>query len=403
MSGAVPAAPRPAAPFPAAAAGARAGFRASLRREIAFLGRSPVDLALLAVLPLLLCALLSWQLAGGVVRGLPVAVVAADGSAIGRGLMAAIEAAPGLRLAAKPADMAEAERLLRAGAVRAAVLVPADAPARIHAGAAPVLLLVNASVPAAAATAEREMAAIVAHANAVLARERLAAVAPPGAVRPPPVAALATFAWNAPASQEFQLLSLLHPAILHLLFMLAAVSALGRELRDGTARSWAPAGPAALAGKLLPHLLVFLGWSALAILWLAGVRGWRVEGSLPLLLLGSLAMYLAYAGVALLLVGATRTLSQSLSLTGLYAGASFAFAGAIFPQQQANAFGRVWSDLLPFTHFARLVARTWVADAPLALAAQPLLPMLAIALAAGIPGALLYLRAARAPSAWGRR
>jgi ABC-2 type transport system permease protein len=107
--------------------------------------------------------------------------------------------------------------------------------------------------------------------------------------------------------------------------------------------------------------------------------------------------------VALLLVGATRTMSQSLSITGLYAGASFAFAGAVFSLDQASGFARLWGNTLPFTHFGRLVALNWVADAPLAVAAAPLLPMLAVGLLAGIPGAVLYLRAARDPASWGRR
>ena len=144
-------------------------------------------------------------------------------------------------------------------------------------------------------------------------------------------------------------------------------------------------------------------WAAIVTAWLAGVRGWAIAGSLPLLLAGWLAMYLAYLGVTLLLVGATRTMSQSLSLTGIYSGASFAFAGAIFPLDQASGFARLWGNGLPFTHFARLLARSWIADAPLAAAASPLLPMLAIAVATALPGAILYRRAAADPASWGRR
>jgi ABC-2 type transport system permease protein len=40
-------------------------FGASFRREAAFLVRHPWDLALLTWLPLLLCALIAWQLSGG--------------------------------------------------------------------------------------------------------------------------------------------------------------------------------------------------------------------------------------------------------------------------------------------------------------------------------------------------
>ena len=186
------------------------------------------------------------------------------------------------------------------------------------------------------------------------------------------------------------------------MFMLAVVSAFGRELRDGSAGEWRPDG-AALAGKAAIYLAVFMGWSLLAILWLAGVRGWHIAGSSAVLISGYAAMYCAYLGVSLLLLGLTRTLSQSLSLTGLYAGASFAFAGAIFPLEQASAFAKVWGNALPYTHFARLLARTWIAPGSGAAVAWPLLAMLGIALVTALPGAILYLRAARDPASWGRR
>ncbi len=379
-----------------------AGFRAALRREWAYLLGSPWDMALLTWMPLLLCGLLAWQLAGGVVRDLPVVLIDEDRTAIGRDLAIRIEGAPGLHLAAQVQDLAAAERLIRAGHATAALLIPSSTARRMLGGEAPVILYFNASFPAAAAVVQREAGAVIDAANLRLATERLAAIAPPGSVRPAPVRAVTTIAWNSPASQELQLVSLLHPALLHLLFMLAMVSAFGRELRDRTIGEWAP-DAAAIAGKAMPYLAVFMAWGVLATVWLAGVRGWAVAGSVPLLLAGYLALYLAYAGLALLLVGATRTMSQALSVTGLYAGASFAFAGAIFPLDQASGFARVWGNGLPFTHFGRLLARTWIADAPLAAAAEPLWPMLAIALATALPGAVLYLRAAGDPDCWGRR
>jgi len=379
-----------------------AAFRTSMAREWRFLARSPWDLALLTWLPLLLCGAIAWQLSGGVIRDLPVLLIDQDKTMISRDLAIRIEASPGLSLAGRVPDLATAEEMIRARRAQAALLVPPDTAQRALRGEAPLILYFNASYPAAAAAVQREAGAIVDAANARLARERIAAIAAPGSVRPAPVRAVTAIAWNAPASQELQLVSLLHPALLHLLFMLAVVSAFGRELRDGTIGEWSP-GVAALAGKSAPYLAVFMGWGLLAIFWLAGVRGWHFAGSFTLFVAGYAAMYLAYLGVAVLLLGATRTLSQSLSITGLYAGASFAFAGAIFPLEQASAFARVWAGALPYTHFARLLARTWIAEGSTLAVAEPLLAMLGIALVTAVPGTILYLRAARDPDSWGRR
>lgn len=371
-------------------------------RELRFLARNPWDLALLTWLPLALCAIIAWQLSAGVIRDLPVALVDQERGALARDVAIRIEGAPGLRLAYHAQDMAEAERMARAGAVEAIVLIPREVTARAFEGRGQITLYVNAAHSAASSTIQRELAGIIGAANGRVAIEQMAAVLPPGTVRAAPLAASSAIAFNAPASQEQQLVSLLHPALLHLLFMLAVVSAFGRELRDASVAEWRP-DLAAMAGKAAPYVLAFMVWGALATGYLAGLRGWTLAGGPALLMTGYLAMFVAYTGVALLLVGATRCMSQSLSLTGLYAGASFAFAGAIFPVDQASSFAKVWAEILPFTHFARLIALDWVSGAEASVAVAPLLPLAIIMLVTGVPGAWLFLRASRRPQDWGRR
>lgn len=381
-------------------AGAR--FRGGLDRELAFLRRSPWDLALVTWIPVALCAIVAWLFAAGVPRALPIAVVDEDGTAIGRALAQRLEATPGLAVVARPTDRAAAERLLRARSVYAAVLVPRGTVADVLSGGAPLLLLYNASYPTAAAVVRHEVGAAVVALNARLLVEQAAAVAPPGSVRAAPVDAHARLAWNPAGSYELQLVSLLHPAILHLVFMIAVVSAFGRELRDRTLDAWRP-DPAAALGKAAPYVVAFGTWAVAAIAYLALVRGWTVQGSVVVLLAGYFAMYAGYLGVALLAVGATRTMGTALSLTGVFAGASFAFAGAIFPVEQASAFARVWSAVLPFSAFAHVVALEWVADAPVTAALAPIARMLLIAAVAGAVGLRLYLDAAERPDHRGPR
>ena len=122
-----------------------------------------------------------------------------------------------------------------------------------------------------------------------------------------------------------------------------------------------------------------------------------------MLLAGYTAMYLAYAGVAMLAVGMTLSMGRALSLAGLYAGASFAFSGAIFPIESASRFAQIWSALLPYTAFAKLFAEQWMMGAR-AVASLPhvfaLLAFLLVGAAVGLPR---YIAAARTPTVWGRR
>ena len=103
------------------------------------------------------------------------------------------------------------------------------------------------------------------------------------------------------------------------------------------------------------------------------------------------------------LVGATRNMGTSLSLTGLYAGTSLAFSGATFPVQGAPLFAQVWSQLLPFTAYLKLQAQQLDLGAAWTASLSLLGTLLLFVLVAGGAGLRLYARGARDPASWGQR
>lgn len=388
--------------------GRGAAFREGWRREVRFLRSSFWDLALVSWIPLALMAIVAIQLGAGVMRALPIAVVDEDGGAIARELTRRLDAAPGLRVAARPSDMPAAERLVRSKAAYAIVLIPRETGRAVLRGQTGSLtVFYNASYSTASGAALREIGTVVQAYAARLAADQVAAIEP-GRVRPPPIAAQTTILFNSQGSYELQLVALIHPALLHLIFMVAVASALGRELRDGTIGPWLGGAPrstaaAAVAGKVAVYLVAFMGWGVLATGYLAGLRGWPVLGSPSMLLAGYAAMYLAYLGVALLVTGLTLSMGRALSMAGLYAGASFAFAGAIFPLESASRFAQVWSALLPYTAFAKLLAEQWMMGSPAAVSLPHmfvLLIFLAVGTAVGLPR---YVAVAGTPAVWGQR
>lgn len=390
------------------ASGPAAAFREGFWREVRFLRSSFWDFALVSWIPLLLMAVVAVQLAPGVMRNLPIAVVDEDGGAVARELTRRLDAAPGLRVVARPPDMAEAERLVRSRTAYAVVLVPRGTErAVLRGGTADLTVFYNASYSTPSGAALRDIGDVVHGLAARLAAEQVAAIEP-GKVRPPPIAAQTTILFNPQGSYELQLVALLHPALLHLVFMVAVASALGRELRDGTIGAWLSGKPwsqaaAAVAGKVAVYLAVFMAWGVLVTFYLAGLRGWPILGSPMLLLAGYCAMYLAYVGVTLLVTGLTLSMGKALSVAGLYAGASFAFAGAIFPIESASGFARLWSAILPYTAFAKLLAEQWMMGSPAAISLPHLLVLLlflGVGAAAGLPR---YIAAAGMPAVWGRR
>lgn len=386
---------------------ARQAFVRSAVRECMRLRADPWDLAMATWIPLLALALFAWMFGAGVPRALPVAVVDHDNSVMSRELVRMIDAAPGLQVAARPADMQQAWAAVRAAEVYAVVHVPEGSGREIlRGGSAVVFAYYNASHQTAGQTAERGIGDAVQAAGGRFVRADVARIRGPDAVRAPPLRVQATVLANAARSYEQFLLGLLFPALLYLAACLAMVSALGRELRDGTAGEWLQSCGdrllPAVAGKLAPYLLLFTVHGTGSLVWLAAIRG-GVAGSAALLLAAQAGLYLASAGIALLLVGATRNLGVALSVTGLYAGTALAFSGATFPMQGAPLFAQAWSRLLPLTPYLKLQVQQLELGADWTASLPTVGGLLLFMLVAGGIGLVLYGRGARDPAAWGQR
>lgn len=386
---------------------ARQAFVRSAVRECMRLRADPWDLAMATWIPLLALALFAWMFGAGVPRALPVAVVDHDNSAMSRQLVRMIDAAPGLQVAARPADMQQAWAAVRAAEVYAVVHVPEGSGREIlRGGSAVVFAYYNASHQTAGQAAERGIGDAVQAAGGRFVRADVARIRGPDAVRAPPLRVQATVLANAARSYEQFLLGLLFPALLYLAACLAMVSALGRELRDGTAGEWLQSCGdrllPAVAGKLAPYLLLFTVHGTGSLVWLAAIRG-GVAGSAALLLAAQAGLYLASAGIALLLVGATRNLGVALSVTGLYAGTALAFSGATFPMQGAPLFAQAWSRLLPLTAYLKLQVQQLELGADWTASLPTVGGLLLFMLVAGGIGLVLYGRGARDPAAWGQR
>jgi ABC-2 type transport system permease protein len=110
------------------------------------------------------------------------------------------------------------------------------------------------------------------------------------------------------------------------------------------------------------------------LLYLTLARGWRVEGSIVLIVAGQTLFYLATAGISALLVAVTRETATGLSASAVYAGSALAFSGATLPLDGGSGFARIVSAILPLTHYLALQMGQFVGDAP----GTALGPMLAL-------------------------
>ena len=388
--------------------GALDALLASARRECSFLRRSPWDLALVSWVPWLLVIVVLSVLGAGLLRDVPIAVVDDDRSSASRALIRKLEAAPGIHVKAMPESLDRAWPLVRQLDVFAVAYIPRDASRRIGRGdSATLFAFYNASYLTAGQAASREIGAAVQAQNAESSFARGAYLRGRSGLRAVPVRVQSTILFNAERNYEHFLGGLLLPAILLLAMCLAVVAAFGRELRDGTAGAWLDGCRqrfvAAALGKLAPYLLLFTAYGALAIVWIACLRGNGVAGSFAVLVAGYAGVFLAYSAIGLLLLGLTRNMGTALSLSGMYAGVSLAFSGGTFPVIEGPLFTQVWSKLLPYTAYVELQMQQLDMGSPLRVSARPLLTMLLFIVVAGVPALRLFGRAARDPACWGRR
>uniref|UniRef100_UPI0035C99370 ABC transporter permease n=1 Tax=uncultured Sphingomonas sp. TaxID=158754 RepID=UPI0035C99370 len=372
-------------------------FGRALSAELAHLRRSRWDLAMLTLMPAILLFVMGAMLFGGVARDLPIAVVDQDDSSASRAILRDLNASPAVRVVSVGGSMAAALTLARREQVWAIVEIPHGVGSGLARGTAPAIhILYQASFLSTGTQALRGIEAAVSAATTDLVGAELSAHGLP-TPRLTPLVVQATALYNAATSFEWYLLALVDPAVLHLLTACVTVMALGRELRDRSLGVWAHASGGALpalAGKLLPYVGAMTMWGVIWLLYLTLARGWRVEGSMALLVGGQALFYAGTACISALLVAVTRETATGLSASAVYAGSALAFSGATLPLDGGSAFARIVSAILPLTHYLALQMGQFTGDAP-AAAVAPLACLLAYVVVAGGGAAALIARSAR--------
>lgn len=385
---------------------------ASLRRELALLASSRWDLFLLIGLPLVAVVTLALMFRPGSFNQVPIAVVDANHSALSRALVRALQATPKLQIAASPVALPEAMALMRADRAYAVVYLPPgleDHQARREDDA--VIVYFNAAFQTVASQAADAAQAAVQQA---LAPPRLQELAHLIGFHPPKVQV--SIIGNPQASFELFLETLATPLVLAMLLGCAAVYAVGREWADGTLVTWLQASGGrtftALLGKLLPYVLVFWLWGVAFTLYLAGMRGWHVAGSLGYLLLVQFIFYAGVGALSAMLVALLKDLDTALSVSAFYLGSGLSFAGATLTLNGSPLFVRAWSAVLPSTSYVQIQEQQWVMGSPLASSAVPLailLAFVAVPMAVAVWGLArlartgtrpVPLRAAPTPERW---
>jgi len=383
---------------------------AALAREWRRLRGDFWDVGMLSWIPVVLCGMLWLVFSAGIARDLPIVVIDNDNSTLSRQLTRWLDASPGIAVAAKVASSDEALHRLRERTAFGYLLIPNDFEQRLLGGRqSTVQWLYNAQFSSHAGALLRDVRTVSTTLSAgieMTARVKKGMSGVQAAAQFEPIRTTLNSLYNDNVSYEAFLTLALMPAMLQIFIVVAVVTSIGRELRDGTVPQWLASAHGswlrAVGAKLLFPLIAYCALALLYLLFFSLARGWAVAGSLPALVLSMLLLVLAYCGLATLLIAATLSLRLALSGAAFITAPAFAFAGQAFPLMAMPAPARAWAEALPLTHYLQLQTKYWLAGAPWRYGVQEMLILAGFAIGCGAVGVLLLARRANAPAAWGR-
>ena len=386
-------------------------FRAGLQRELSHLKNDKGDLFLtLGMMPVLF-ALVWWIFSAGQPTGLPVAIVDDDNTSTSRQISRLIEATPGVKMVRDYTNVSTALDAIRTRQIFAVLVIPKGLEKDVLSGHPGQLVLqLNSQYSTYSSTIERNITGAVLTAGVGIGLERLkmggmfsdAAIS---VAMPVSISAMPLF--NEGPDYEVFLGATLIAALFHILAIIMAVTAVGRELRDGTASEWLASANGslsiALIAKILPYFVALNIYALVFVAFFQMQAPNSYSGNLFSIWLTLIAMTAAAMAVGILIVAATKNFRMGLSVGGFYSAPAFAYSGQAFPLIAMPDAAQYWASILPLTHWLQLYNQMWIAGAPLTEALRPFAIILLMLLVSIVPAYLLLKRNAFEPSNWGSR
>lgn len=316
-------------------------------KELVQLARDRLTLGMVVGIPAIQLLLFGYAINTDV-RHLSAAVADQAGTQISRALTAAVEASQVVDVEVRVPTASQLEEELRRGRVEVGILIPADFERRLIAGDRPAAqLLVDGSDPVLLQAAQGL--------TGLEAGDLL-----PGRGGPPAAAPLFEVRgyYNPERRSEVHIVPGLIGVILTLTMSLFTAVAIVRERERGTLEFLinTPIRRSELMiGKVLPYIgigliqvsiVLALGWSLFRV---------PIRGSLVDLYLAAMVFIAATLGFGLLVSTAATSQFQAIQMSIFFFLPSLLLSGFMFPFAGMPKLARMLAELLPLTHFVRIV------------------------------------------------
>jgi ABC-2 type transport system permease protein len=327
---------------------------AIMLKELIQLKRDRLTFAMIVGIPIIQMTLFGFAINGDP-KNLPTAVVAQENTVYTRSLVRALENSGYFEIVAPASDEQQADRMLAEGDVQFVLTVPAGFARALERGERPALLIeADATDPQATA-------------NAIGAVQQLAATAlshdlvgPLAALQP----GSAPYEWriqrryNPEGVTQYNIVPGLMGVILTMTMIMMTSLAVTREVERGTMENLLATPVHALevmVGKIAPY--IGIGYVQVSIILLAAryVFGVPFVGSVGWLLLGVLAFIGASLTVGITISSIARSQMQAMQMTFFFFLPSILLSGFMFPFRGMPEWAQAIGEVLPLTHFLRLV------------------------------------------------
>ncbi|MFZ6767269.1 ABC transporter permease [Undibacterium sp. Di26W] len=317
-------------------------------------------------------------------KGLPTAVVSTDNSPMARSFVVAMQNTGYFRIDLVGQNEKEAEALLETGKVQFLLVIPPQFTQQLVRGEKPALLVsVDATDPSASGNA---IAALNVIATQALQHDLtgplhyLQTGSPAYEVR-------VHRRYNPEGLSRYNIVPGLIGTILTMTMVMLTSLAMTRERERGTMENLlaTPVRPAeVMVGKILPYVL--MGYIQLAVIISAAFLLFEVP------MVGSFSLLMAMIGVfilANLAVGFTfstiaRNQLQAMQMTFFFFLPSMLLSGFMFPFRAMPEWAQVLGEVLPLTHFLRIVRGILLKGNDASQLLPELWPMLVFLLLAGV-------------------
>ncbi|MFO7177146.1 MAG: ABC transporter permease [Pseudomonadota bacterium] len=325
-------------------------------KELLQLRRDRLTLAMMVVLPIVQLLLFGYAVNTDV-RHLPTVVYDQDRSAASRDLWRSLEATGFYDVVGHVENYDAIARLLRSGDARVALVVPPDfASALVRGRRASVQLIVDGSDPQTVASATTTAGALVLARSSELLVRRLSASGAPLATEP---MTLETNTWyNPDLRTAVYVVPGIVGVILTMTMVMLTAMAVARERERGTLEQLivSPVKSVELViGKIVPY--VGMGYVQMTLILLAGSLVFDVPilGSIGLLY--ALAFLFIAANLALGLFFSTlaKTQQQAMQMSFFFLLPNILLSGFMFPYEAMPRPAQILAEILPLTHFLRIV------------------------------------------------